>query len=285
MKRRREVTVFSRRGNKLNHQFPSIARAFSFLPDDTIVDGEIVATDDEGTPSFAALQKSQSSKAPLYFYVFDVLVYRGKDVTKLPLHERRELLKTSVLAKITELVRLSPVLDAAPRTIVASIRKQRLEGVIAKRANSSYEAGERSGAWVKYKTNQGQELVIGGYKPGPGYFEYLLVGYYEGRDFIFVGKIKNGFVPALRRELSKFFKGLETKVCPFANLPEAKNARRGEALTAEVMQKMNWLKPKLVAQIEFTEWTKGNHLRHSKFGGLRNDKVAKNVTREAARSD
>ena len=122
--------------------------------------------------------------------------------------------------------------------------------------------------------------MIGGYKPGTNGFESLLVGYYEGRNLIFVAKIKNGFTPALRRQVAKHFKGLETTVCPFANLPEPRNARRGEALTAEVMEKMQWLQPKLVGQIEFTEWTTNNHLRHSQFVALRDDKNAKEVTRE-----
>jgi bifunctional non-homologous end joining protein LigD len=107
------------------------------------------------------------------------------------------------------------------------------------------------------------------------------VGYYEDRKLIFVAKIKNGFVPSLRAEIIRHFKGLETDKCPVANLPEPRSARRGEALTAEVMQKMRWLRPKLVAQIEFTEWTEGNHLRHSKFVGLRTDKNARAVVHES----
>jgi bifunctional non-homologous end joining protein LigD len=123
-------------------------------------------------------------------------------------------------------------------------------------------------------------LVIAGYKPGPVAFDYLLAGYYEGKHLVFIGKIKNGFTPALRRKVAERFKRLETKVCPFANLPEPQNARRGEALTAEVMKQIHWLRPKLVAQIEFTEWTKGNHLRHSRFVALRDDKKAREVVRE-----
>jgi ATP-dependent DNA ligase len=113
-------------------------------------------------------------------------------------------------------------------------------------------------------------------------FEYLLAGYYEAAKLIFVAKIKNGFLPALKLEISKRFRRLETDVCPFANLPEPKTARRGEALTVEVMKKMQWLKPKLVAQIEFTEWTENNHLRHSKFVGLRADKNPRSVIHETS---
>jgi ATP-dependent DNA ligase len=118
--------------------------------------------------------------------------------------------------------------------------------------------------------------------PGAHVFDSVLVGYYEGKKLMFVGKVRNGFVPALRRQVAERFKGLETSVCPFANLPEHKSARRGEALTAAVMKKCRWLKPRLVAHIEFTEWTEANHLRHSRFAGLRDDKIATEVKREQA---
>jgi bifunctional non-homologous end joining protein LigD len=281
MKENRDVTIFSRRGNNMNLQFPTVARAFAFLSANTILDGEIVALDDKGLPSFAALQKNRMRNLRAYFYAFDVLVYDGRDVRKLPLDERRSILENHALAELRDPVRISPILDAPARAIINAVKEQGLEGIVAKRVDSIYESGERTGSWSKYKTNQSQEFVIGGYKPGPNEFDYLLAGYYEGDDLIFVAKIKNGFVPALRREVAKHFKGLKTKVCPFANLPEPKSARRGEALTAEVMKKCVWLKPRLVAQIEFTEWTEGNHLRHSKFVGLRDDKVPRDARKES----
>lgn len=177
-------------------------------------------------------------------------------------------------------VRLSAVFDASPGKLIAAAKKTGLEGVIGKRASSRYETGERSGSWIKYKTNKGQELVIGGYRPGPNGFDYLLVGYYAGKDLIFIAKIRNGFTPALRREVAQRFAPLETAQCPFTNLPEPANARRGEAITEPVMRKIRWLRPKLVAHIEFTDWTKGDHLRHSKFVALRDDKKARDVIKE-----
>ena len=108
--------------------------------------------------------------------------------------------------------------------------------------------------------------MIGGYKPGgKNHFENLAVGYYDGNKLLFVAKIKNGFTPAIKEDLFRRFQKLETAACPFANLPEPKNARRGEALTEEAMKKYRWLRPKLVAQIDFVEWTAAGHLRHSKF--------------------
>jgi bifunctional non-homologous end joining protein LigD len=266
----------------LNAPFPTIVRAFSFLPNDTMIDGELVVLDDQGKPSFSALQHSRFRPEALFFYVFDLIAFRKKDVRKLPLVERRRLLEEHALKGMRDPVRVSEILHTSPRSLVAAARKAGLEGVVAKRADSRYESGERSGAWAKYKTKKGQELVIGGYKPGTNGFEYLLVGYYEGKELIFIAKIRNGFTPLLRRQVAEKFAGLRTSECPFANLPERASARRGEAVTAEVMKKIQWLRPKLVAQIEFTDWTEGNHLRHSEFVALRNDKRASEVVKETA---
>jgi ATP-dependent DNA ligase len=151
------------------------------------------------------------------------------------------------------------------------------EGIVAKRKDSYYESGKRSGAWVKYKVNRGQEFVIGGYTPGNP-FDALIVGYYEGERLLYAAKVRNGFVPLVRREVANKFKGLGIDNCPFANVPEKK--RTQWALTKEEMKNCVWLRPELIAQIEFTEWTLDNHLRHSRFVGLRDDKEARDVVRE-----
>lgn len=280
LKKRGVVTLFSRRGNILNSRFPTIVTAFPFLSDAAMLDGELVVLDEEGRPSFSALQNSRFTPEMLYFYVFDLLAFKGKDLRKLPLVDRRRLLEGEALKGMRDPVRLSAVFSASVNKLIKAAKETGLEGIIAKRSESRYESGERSGAWVKYKTNKGQELVIGGYKPGSNGFDYLLVGYYEGKDLIFIAKIRNGFTPALRRQVARHFAGLRISECPFANLPEPANARRGEAITAEVMRNIQWLRPRLVAQIEFTEWTKGNHLRHSRFVALRDDKKATEVVKE-----
>lgn len=273
------VRLLSRRNNALNGRFPMIAEAAAGVEDGLILDGEIVALDPEGRPSFNLLQHSRTN-TPVIFYVFDLLAYRRRDVGDLPLRKRRELLN-AVLANVQDPIRLSGVLNADARDVIAAVKKQGLEGVIAKRRDSRYEAGQRSGEWVKFKVNRGQELVIGGYKPsGKDHFENLAIGYYDQGRLIFIAKLKNGFTPGLKDEIFARFKGLETKICPFANLPEPKNARRGEALTAEAMKKYRWLRPKLVAQVEFTDWTAANHLRHSKFVALRDDKDPRDVIHE-----
>jgi bifunctional non-homologous end joining protein LigD len=275
------IQLLSRRNNAMNDRFSGIAQAVGGLENGIILDGEIVALDEKGRPSFNLLQHA-SSKHPVFFYAFDLLAYRKRDVRALALTQRRQLLD-EVLGSAHDPVRVSAVLPANAKDLIHAVQEQGLEGLIAKRSNSKYETGERSGSWLKYKVNRGQELVIGGFKPGgKNFFENLAVGYYDRDRLIFIAKIKNGFTPAIKEELFERFKGLETKVCPFSNLPEPKNARRGEALTAEAMKKYRWLRPELVAQIEFTEWTTADHLRHSKFVALRDDKDARQVVHETA---
>ena len=175
-------------------------------------------------------------------------------------------------------IALSESLDASRDELVRVAKEFGFEGIVAKRKDSVYESGKRTGAWVKYKVNQGQEFVIGGYTVGNP-FDALIVGYYEGQRLLYAAKVRNGFVPQLRREVASRFKGLEIDTCPFANLPEKK--RTQWALTKEEMKNCVWLKPELVAQIEFTEWTPDGHLRHSKFTGPRDDKSPSDVVRES----
>jgi bifunctional non-homologous end joining protein LigD len=278
VKEKEAGALYSRRGNRVDRKYPSIASAFAELAPGTILDGEIVALDANGKPNFSAMQHAKASQ--LYFYAFDLLAFRGKDTTGLPLLSRRMLLEEAAMA-LRDPVRLSPTFHFAARDIVEAARAQGLEGIVAKQVDSVYEPGQRSGAWLKYKTAPGQELIIGGYLPGPHVFDSLLVGYYEDRKLIFVGKVRNGFTPFSRREVAARFKGLHTNKCPFANLPEPRSARRGKALTKEVMKECCWLKPRLVAQIEFTEWTPVKHLRHAKFAGLRDDKDPREVVVES----
>lgn len=244
-----------------------------------IIDGEIVALDEKGRPSFNLLQNRQASDAPVFFYAFDLLAYRERSLAGLPLKTRRAL-RARALQGVSDPIRVSQILDAEPVELTAAAREQGLEGIVAKRLNSTYESGKRRGAWVKYRVTPGQELVIGGYKPGKDGFESLLVGYYERGKLMFLGKVRNGFVTAVKRRIFERFRKLGRDASPFANLPEPRNARRGEALTAEAMKKYCWLKPELVAQVEFTNWTAANHLRHARFVALRDDKKAREVVRD-----
>ena len=245
------VMLWSRRENLFTKQFPEIARASERLPPNTLVDGEIVALDEKGRVSFNLLQHHRSKAQALVFYAFDVLIYRDRSVLNVPLDFRRE-----VLRRIFEDIKAAPIgfsenIEAAPTDLIRVAKEFGFEGIVGKRKDSLYESGNRTGAWVKYKVNRGQEFVIGGYTPGNP-FDALIVGYYEGERLLYAAKVRNGFVPQVRREVASRFKGLEIDAFPFAEL---------------------------VAQIEFTEWTPDGHLRHS-FVGLREDKEAREVVRE-----
>jgi DNA ligase D-like protein (predicted ligase) len=280
-KRNGAVHLRSRNDKDFNVRYPGVVEALKRLPENTVVDGEIVAFDQEGRPSFSALQNYGSAAAPVvYYYVFDVMVLSGQDRMREPLEKRLELLEKKVLPKLSEPVRYSAPLDADLPVLIQSVRVLGFEGLVAKRCTSVYEPGLRTGAWMKMRVNRGQEFVIGGYTRGTKTFDALIFGYYEGDRLIYVARTRNGFTPAMRARLSKKFKGLEISECPFVNLPEAKSGRWGQGLTKAKMAQCQWLKPVLVGQFEFLEWTGDNHLRHSKFVALREDKSAKNVTRE-----
>jgi ATP-dependent DNA ligase len=210
------------------------------------------------------------------------LVLAGKDVMGEPLVKRRELIEKRILPKLSEPIRYSPELKASLKDLILSVKAQGLEGLVAKRRDSKYEPGERSGAWQKMRVNQGQELVIAGYTPSLRNFDALVIGYYEGPKLMYAARTRNGFTPASRAELFKKLKPLEIKDCPFANLPEAKSGRWGAGLTAAKMAECRWLTPLLVGQFEFVEWTDVNHLRHTKFIALREDKDPRKVRREMA---
>ena len=249
------------------------------MPDETVIDGEVVALDASGRPSFTALQNLGAGAATTVFYAFDVMVVNGRDVMTEPLTARRALL-SQVLESLGEPVRESPELDASLGDLIRSVRAHGLEGLVAKRRDSRYEPGQRSGAWQKMRVNRAQEFVIGGYTTGPRGFDAIIFGYYEGPMLLYAGRTRSGFTPASRGQLSRRFEGLAAAACPFANLPEATSGRWGQGLTAEKMTDCRWLTPTLVGQFEFVEWTPDNHLRHGRFIGLREDKSARDVTRK-----
>ncbi len=212
-----------------------------------------------------------------------MLILAGRDVMAEPLSKRRELLEKRILPKLTEPIRYSPKLQASLKDLIQSVKAQGLEGLVAKRADSKYEPGQRSGAWLKMRVNQGQELVIGGYTPSDKNFDALVIGYYEGPKLMYAARTRNGFTPALRAKLFEKLKPLETRECPFANLPEKTGGRWGAGLTAKKMADCRWLKPVLVGQFEFVEWTGENHLRHTRFIALRDDKKPTDVRRESGK--
>ena len=271
----------SRNDNDFSRRYPAVLRGLAKLPDETVIDGEIVALDEDGRPSFNALQNSIGSETSVVFYVFDLIVLSGRDVSAEPLTARRALLERKVLPTLADPVRYAGILEASLRDLIHAVKTQGFEGLVAKRCNSRYESGLRSGAWMKMRINRGQEFVIGGYTIGTRMFDALVIGYYEDGRLMYASRTRNGFTPALRQQLFKKFRGLEIAECPFVNLPEARSGRWGQGLTKEKMADCRWLKPVLVGQFEFVEWTADNHLRHTKFIAVRDDKRANEVTRES----
>ncbi len=273
------VTLFSRRRKSLNKQFPYIVDALADLPEGTVVDGEVVAIDDHGRPDFNLLQNFRAEASRIQYYVFDLLCWNNRDLTRVPMVERRALLKSLVVIR-DKRIRIADYFEAAPKDLLSAVREQRLEGIIGKQKDSHYQPGKRSGAWIKHRVNRGQEFVIGGYFPGPHGIDSLIMGYYDGDKLMYVARTRNGFVPASRRQVFAKLRHLVTPACPFVNLPETRRSRFGEELNAEKMKKAVWFKPEAVAQIEFLEWTEADRLRHSKFAGLREDKNPRSVVEE-----
>jgi len=263
------VHLRSRNDKDFTARYPAIASALSTLPDDTVIDGEVVALDPTGKPSFNLLQnfgqRDVTPKASLVYYVFDVLTIAGRDVMNEPLSMRLDLLAAKIMPGLRDPIRESPTLEASLPDLIQAVKAQGLEGLVAKRRDSRYEPGQRSGAWAKMRVNQAQEFVIGGYTVGGRTFDALVFGYYNGARLIYVARTRNGFTPSSREALFRKFKGLEIAQCPFANLPEARSGRWGEGLTAEKMKDCVWLRPLFVGRFEFLEWTPDNHLRHAKF--------------------
>jgi DNA ligase D-like protein (predicted ligase) len=275
-----KVLLRSRNNKDLASKYPAIVKALAALPDETVIDGEVVALDDAGRPTFNLLQNAGKAKLPIVYYVFDVLVLGGRSLMQEPLSKRRELLSRRVLPNLQEPIRESSQLTASLPDLIRAVKAHGFEGIVAKRLDSRYEPGRRSGAWQKMRINQGQEFVIGGYTRSMRNFDALIFGYYERGKLIYAGRTRAGFTPASRTDLFRRFRSLEIHECPFVNLPEERGGRWGEGLTAGKMRECRWLKPVVVGQFEFLEWTPDGHLRHSRFIALREDKNPTEVLRE-----
>src|SRR5207237_10064636 len=208
--------------------------------DTSLRDGEIHALDRKGKPTFQALQpRSAHRNHAIVFYACDLLHLDGVDLTKAPLHERRKRLPNVVKGSG---VLLSEPLPGTPQQVMEAVSRIGLEGIVAKRKDSLYQSGERSGAWVKLKLDKQQEFVVGGYRPGQNGIDALLVGYYERNELRFAGKVRAGFTPYLRRDVFDVLKPLRTAKCPFVDLPNSKTSHWGGGVTAEQMVEMAWVK-------------------------------------------
>ena len=262
------ATLWSRNLKDATGQYPSVARGVADIHADTaLLDGEVVALDEHGRPSFQALH--HQSAGVLVYYAFDVLHLNGRDILKVPLEERRAHLANLVAG--TRILS-SDALPGTPPEIERAVRGLELEGIIAKKRRSIYEPGRRSAAWVKVKFNRRQEFVIGGYKPNAMNFESLVVGYYDGGKLHFAGRVRAGLTPSVRAEIFRRIAPHRIDRCPFVDLPSSRKGHWGEGVTLEDMGKLRWVRPRVVIEVSFVEWTRDGALRHSEFVALRDDK-------------
>jgi bifunctional non-homologous end joining protein LigD len=262
------VSLMSRTARRMNDQFPEIAEALERDPaDDFVLDGEVVAMRD-GVSSFELLQQRHRRRVPVYYYVFDAPFLDGEDLRPVPLRERKARLRRAL--EFHGPIRFNPHRNGEHgEELFREACRKGLEGVIAKRADSPY-TGKRSRDWLKLKCHAEQELVIGGFTAPKGSrtdFGALLVGYNENGALRYAGKVGTGFGHETLRELGARLRELEQDSSPF---PPFKPIPPGT----------RWVRPELVAQIGFAEWTRDGRLRHPRFLGLRDDKPAREVVRE-----
>ncbi|MEO8440664.1 MAG: non-homologous end-joining DNA ligase [Spartobacteria bacterium] len=281
-----KVKLISRNENDLTKKFPEVAEALTTLPcAECVIDGEVVALDEEGRSSFQLLQarEMEGYDAPLSYYVFDLLQLEGKSLVGFPLATRKEMLR-QLSAGAREPIRYSGELGDDPKALLAEVKRRGLEGIIGKRADSLYEAGRRSGAWIKLKCQNEQEFVIGGYTPPAGarkYFGAVLVGYYEKKKLLFAGKVGTGFDTKMLASLHEKFQRELRDDCPFTDLPSKSAGKWSQGITPGMMRKITWLNPVFVCQVKFAEWTRDAKLRAPVFLGLRDDKEPAEVKRES----
>jgi bifunctional non-homologous end joining protein LigD len=271
-----EAELVSRNDKDLTGRFPTVRRALqgAVRTPDCVLDGEVCALDEDGRATFSAMQQGRPDTRYLYV-AFDVLEVDGEPVLDLPLVERRERLEQLLDLRKPE-VQVSEGFDDGPGLLRVA-EQQGYEGVIAKRRDSRYEPGRRTGQWLKIKTHQTQEFVIAGYTRGQGRrsgrFGALILGAYEGGELRYVGNVGTGFTDAEIDRLLKLLKALEHSTPAFETVPKMPRVKKGDVV---------WVEPKLVAQVEFVEWTHDGHLRAPSYQGLREDKEPELVHREEA---
>ena len=267
-KDQKAVKLITRNGLDYTSKFPRLEKSIQKIAKDVpfVLDGEVVMFDTNGRSDFGLLQSAiRQGKENVCYVAFDILALNGKDLRKTPLIKRKELLE-KLLENIEGNIIYSSHIAGKGKEFFNMAKKLNLEGVVAKKANSLYVCA-RSEDWLKIKCYKRQEFVIGGYTTTDKNKELsaLLVGYYKGNEFIYVGKVGTGFSDSLRKSLSNKFKKLVTTTCPF---------------NEDLKQKAVWLNPKFIAEVKFAEITKDGLLRQPTFVGLREDKSPKDVKLE-----
>jgi bifunctional non-homologous end joining protein LigD len=269
-----KVRLYTRSGLDWTHRMPSVARELGRLSvESAILDGEVVVLEENGQSSFAALQAAfeEGAKHPLTYFVFDLLHLNGHNLRQQPLTERKQIL-AQMLASLAEheIVRYGQHIETEGAPIFSEACRLGAEGIVSKRADSAYTSG-RSKSWVKIKCVRRQEFVIGGFtKPANGTdgIGALLLGYYDGKKLIYAGRTGTGFTQVNSRKLRQQLEAMRQTGMPFADVPAS--AAKGAL----------WVRPDLVAEVQFSTWTADDLVRQASFKGLREDKKAAEVRRE-----
>jgi len=270
------------RNNLPFDQFSPINDLLESWQMNVVLDGEIVALNEEGNANFGALQNWRNTKnAKLVYNVFDILWYEGKLLTGLPLNQRREILK-AILPAGNELIRMSQAFEVNGIDFFESAKKMKLEGIIAKRADSLYTSDARSREWLKIKAKRRQEVVIAGFTKNEGtgkYFSALAIGVYDQKGVLrYIGKVGTGFNDTKQKEMMAQFKPLITKESPFDVEPDVDEP--SQFRPRRLGAKATWLKPELICEVEFAEITSDGKVRQASFKGMRGDKKPKEVVME-----
>jgi bifunctional non-homologous end joining protein LigD len=257
------VRLWSRNMNDLGDKFPEVLHAILQLPVfSATLDGEIVALDEEGRPCFQRLQNGSREGCHICFYAFDLLNVDGQNTLHWPLHARKEVLRQVVEGSR---VRFSASLVGSPKALLREIAARKLEGLVAKRRDSLYEPGKRSGSWRKFKVLQEGEFLIGGYRPCDRSFDCVLVGEMREDGLHFVGKVQAGFTSRMRQGLlSKISKAVVNR-CPFVNLPQRTRGRWHDEINADDMRSYRWLHRSVKIQVGFVERTDAGLLTHPRI--------------------
>lgn len=277
-----EVNIISRNNKSFNEKFYPVFDAVKEWGINAVIDGEIAVLKESGVSHFGSLQNWRSeADGEIIYYVFDLLWLDGHDLMQLPLSERRELLRQNLPAE--GIIRMSEDFKASAAEFLEVAAGMGLEGIIAKKENSTYHPGDRTRDWLKIKVNQRHEVVIGGYTNNEGSnkaFSSLLVGVYENGRLEYTGKIGTGFNEKLQAEMMQKFKKLTIDKSPFTIVPDVNKPSRFRPNPPNAT--VTWLKPELVCEVSYAEMTDDGVMRHPSFEGMREDKNPKDVMREKA---
>jgi len=278
-----EVELLSRNKKSFNEKFYPIYEVLKSLKINAVLDGEVLVLNDKGISNFGKLQNWRNeADGTLIYCVFDILWYKGKNLTALTLIERQAILK-EILPQTNDSIRLSKVFDISGIYFFDAAKKIGLEGIMAKRKSSVYTINNRSKDWLKIKINKRQEVVIAGFtknKNTSKSFSSLILATYKKNKLVFAGKVGTGFSDLQQKQMMKMFEPYITKQSPFEVIPDVNKRSRFQRMQPDAQ--ITWMKPELVAEIEFTEITSEGVFRHPSFKGMREDKKATEVVGEQA---